>query len=171
MIMPGKIVKVRFLPTGRRLSRPARSRHPDTGSTKSLVLVYRGRARPAGHHHTADPGSAGCAMSEAGQRSEPEQEKWKWSEPSVSPRLGYERRTLLTENPSDAYLDLRKRILYEMRHQGIEESIRELLQESYETALNNLDASPLLSPLSRAERTRLRQLLHNDILDGMLVQY
>ena len=77
----------------------------------------------------------------------------------------------MTENPSDAYLGLRKKMLDEMRHQGIEESIRELLQESYEAALSNLDASPLLSPLSRAERNRLRQLLQNEILDGMLVRY
>jgi hypothetical protein len=58
-----------------------------------------------------------------------------------------------------------------MRHQGIEENIRELLQESYKTALNGLDASPLLSPLSRAERNRLQQLLQNEILDGMLMRY
>ena len=54
-----------------------------------------------------------------------------------------------------------------MRHQGIEESIRELVQESYEAALGNLGSLPLLS---RAERKRLRQLVQNDLLDGMVVK-
>jgi hypothetical protein len=53
-----------------------------------------------------------------------------------------------------------------MRHQGIEASIRELVQESYEAALGNL-GSPLLS---RAERRRLRQLVQNDLLGGMVVE-
>ena len=71
------------------------------------------------------------------------------------------------ESSSGASLDLRARILFEMRHQGIEESIRELVQESYETALGNLGSLPLLS---RAERKRLRQLVQNDLLDGMVVK-
>ena len=71
------------------------------------------------------------------------------------------------ESSSDAPPDLRTRILYEMRHQGIEESIRELVQESYEAALGNLGSLPLLS---RAERKRLRQLVQNDLLDGMVVK-
>jgi len=71
------------------------------------------------------------------------------------------------EFSSDASPDLRTRILYEMRHQGIEESIRELVQESYEAALGNLGSLPLLS---RAERKRLRQLVQNDLLDGMAVK-
>lgn len=54
-----------------------------------------------------------------------------------------------------------------MKHQGIEESIRELVQESYEAALGNFD-SPLL--LSRAERRRLRQLVQNDLLGDMIVK-
>ena len=71
------------------------------------------------------------------------------------------------ESSSDVSPDLRTRILYEMRHQGIEESIRELVQESYEAALGNLGSLPLLS---RAERKRLRQLVQNDLLDGMVVK-
>jgi hypothetical protein len=71
------------------------------------------------------------------------------------------------ESSSDASPDLRARILFEMRHQGIEESIRELVQESYEAALDNLGSLPLLS---RAERERLRQLVQNDLLDGMVVK-
>ena len=71
------------------------------------------------------------------------------------------------ESSSDASPDLRTRILFEMRHQGIEESIRELVQESYEAALGNLGSLPLLS---RAERKRLRQLVQNDLLDGMIVK-
>ena len=71
------------------------------------------------------------------------------------------------ESSSDASPDLRTRILYEMRHRGIEESIRELVQESYEAALGNLGSLPLLS---RAERERLRQLVQNDLLHGMVVK-
>jgi hypothetical protein len=68
---------------------------------------------------------------------------------------------------SDASPDFRTRILQEMRHQGIEESIRELVQESYEAALGNFGSSLLLS---RAERRRLRQLVQNDLLAGMIVK-
>jgi len=71
------------------------------------------------------------------------------------------------ESSSDASPGLRTRILREMRHQGIEESVRELVQESYEAALGNLGSLPLLS---RAERKRLRQLVQNDLLDGMVVK-
>jgi hypothetical protein len=66
----------------------------------------------------------------------------------------------------DAPPDLKSRVLGEMRNQGIETSIRELVQESYEVALGNL-GSPLLS---RAERRRLRQLVQNDLLGGMVVK-
>jgi hypothetical protein len=66
----------------------------------------------------------------------------------------------------DASPDLKSRILGEMKQQGIETSIRELVQESYEAALGNL-GSPLLS---RAERGRLRQLVQNDLLGGMVVK-
>jgi len=72
-----------------------------------------------------------------------------------------------SESSSDASPDWRTRILQEMKHQGIEESIRELVQESYEAALGNFD-SPLL--LSRAERRRLRQLVQNDLLGDMIVK-
>jgi hypothetical protein len=67
---------------------------------------------------------------------------------------------------SDASPDLKSRILGEMRQQGIEMSIRGLVQESYEAALGNL-GSPLLSP---AERRRLRQLVQNDLFGGMVVK-
>ena len=66
----------------------------------------------------------------------------------------------------DASPNLKTRILGEMRQQGIETSIRELVQESYEAALGNL-GSPLLST---AERRRLRQLVQNDLLGGMVVK-
>ena len=71
------------------------------------------------------------------------------------------------ESPSDASLDLRARILREMRHQGIEGSVRELVQGSYEETLGNLGPLPLIS---RAERERLRQLVQNELLDGMIVK-
>ncbi|MFN2271136.1 MAG: hypothetical protein ACK2US_09890 [Anaerolineae bacterium] len=66
----------------------------------------------------------------------------------------------------DASPDLKSRILGEMKQQGIETSIRELVQESYEAALGNLG----LPLLSRAERGRLRQLVQNDLLGGMVVK-
>jgi hypothetical protein len=67
---------------------------------------------------------------------------------------------------SDASSDLKSRVLGEMRYQGIETSIRELVQESYEAAIGKL-GSPLLSP---AECRRLRQLVQNDLLGGMVVK-
>ena len=70
------------------------------------------------------------------------------------------------ESSIDASPNLKTRILGEMKRQGIETSICELVQESYETAFDTL-GSPLLSS---AERRRLRQLVQNDLFGGMVVK-
>jgi hypothetical protein len=72
-----------------------------------------------------------------------------------------------TESLSDDSPDFRIIILQEMRRQGIEENIHEIVRESYEASLDNL-SSPLL--LSHAERQRLRRLVQNDLLAGMITK-
>jgi hypothetical protein len=74
-----------------------------------------------------------------------------------------------TESSFDDSPDLKTRILGEMRRQGVEESIREFVQESYEAALVDLNLGSL-PVLSHAERRRLRLLVQNDILRGMIVK-
>jgi hypothetical protein len=71
------------------------------------------------------------------------------------------------ESLSDDSPDFRTSIPQEMRRQGIEESIRDLVHTSYETALNDIGS---LWVLSRAERGRLRRLVQNDLLAEMIVK-
>jgi hypothetical protein len=69
------------------------------------------------------------------------------------------------ESLSDAYLDLTTRVLREMRRQGIEESVRELVQRSYRDALGNVGALPLISD---AERERIGERVLSKLLVGMI---
>lgn len=71
------------------------------------------------------------------------------------------------ESQSDPYLNLRTRVLREMRHRDIEESIRELVQEAYREALGSLG---VLSLVSQTERARLGKLIQDDLLIGMVAK-
>jgi hypothetical protein len=68
------------------------------------------------------------------------------------------------ESRRSFYLDFKIWILQEMRQQGVEEAVRDLLHKSFGKALSNLDA--LAMPPS-GERERLRKIVEYELLEGM----